>query len=304
MIAGSQWQLTLPDGSKKTVIDNGDNDADSAEGKLKVAGLVWGKYSLEEIKAPSGYLIQSKPTTFDVSSDHLVADLGQIENDKGSAGLVIKKTSEPQSGSTVARGDTVTYTIKASNTGNVDLNPVAVTDDLSNVLGNATYVQGSLRSTIDGKASGKAAIEGQTLKWDGALKAGQSVDLVYKVVVSEHAVDGSTLVNTVSGTGVPPEGVDPPTPNCTVDNRSTNPDCTTVTKVVVPPTPATPTNPTTPTTPTTPATPRNPVNPSVPSTHLATTGTSVLPVVGSVVLFVLVGSGVLLLRRRENAKSR
>ncbi|MCI1643109.1 MAG: isopeptide-forming domain-containing fimbrial protein [Bifidobacterium crudilactis] len=297
LIAGSQWQLTLPDGSKKTVVDNGDHDADPAEGKLKVTGLAWGKYSLEETKAPSGYLIKSKPISFEVSSDHLVAELGQIENDKGSAGLVIKKTSDPQSGATVAPGATVTYTVTASNTGNVELKPVTVVDDLSKVLSNSTYVQGSLRSTIDGKTSGTAQIEGSSLKWEGTLGAGQSVDLVYKVVVSEHATDGTTLVNVVSGTGVPPEGVDPPTPNCTTENQTTNPDCTTQTKVVVPPTPATPT------TPAAPGKPGTPGQPSVPSTHLATTGASVAPIAGGVVLLMLVGCATLLLRRRENMKS-
>jgi fimbrial isopeptide formation D2 family protein len=297
LIAGSQWQLTLPDGSKQTVVDNGDHDADPAEGKLKVTGLAWGKYSLEETKAPSGYLIKSKPITFEVSSDHLVAELGQIENDKGSAGLVIKKTSDPQSGATVAPGATVTYTVTASNTGNVELKPVTVVDDLSKVLSNSTYVQGSLRSTIDGQASGTAQIEGSSLKWEGTLGAGQSVDLVYKVVVSEHATDGTTLVNVVSGTGVPPEGVDPPTPNCTTENQTANPDCTTQTKVVVPPTPATPA------TPAAPGKPGTPGQPGVPSTHLATTGASVAPIAGGVVLLMLVGCATLLLRRRENMKS-
>ncbi|MCL2736716.1 MAG: DUF11 domain-containing protein, partial [Propionibacteriaceae bacterium] len=68
--------------------------------------------------------------------------------------LVLEKTADPASGSTVRPGDTVTYSVTATNVGTVDLDPVTVTDDLSGVLAHAQMVDGSLSARmVDGSLS-------------------------------------------------------------------------------------------------------------------------------------------------------
>lgn len=47
-LAGSAWELTAADGTTVAVTDNGTNDADPAEGRLRATGLAWGTYTLRE----------------------------------------------------------------------------------------------------------------------------------------------------------------------------------------------------------------------------------------------------------------
>lgn len=72
-LAGSQWQLTYPDGSKKTIKDyseSGSNNVATAGDTygFKVSDLPWGKYTLVETEAPTGYVLPDKNQhTFTVS---------------------------------------------------------------------------------------------------------------------------------------------------------------------------------------------------------------------------------------------
>lgn len=66
----SEWKLTSTDVSgfaDMTVVDDGDNDAAASQpGSLKVTGLKWGEYTLEETKAPAGYQPSNKTYTVTV----------------------------------------------------------------------------------------------------------------------------------------------------------------------------------------------------------------------------------------------
>jgi uncharacterized repeat protein (TIGR01451 family) len=117
----------------------------------------------------------------------------------------IPHLSIDKSASTTARpapGDTVSYTVVVTNDGGTDYtaqNPASMTDDLSDVLDDATY-NGDAAATLPGTP----AVTGSQLSWSGALAAGQSVTITYSVT---YTGSGSTvMVNTAC---VPKQGTDP-----------------------------------------------------------------------------------------------
>ena len=62
---------------------------------------------------------------------------------------VLKKSSNPATGSTVQPGDTITYTLTVTNDSDAVLTGAVVTDDLSDVLDNATLGHGRCRRHRD-----------------------------------------------------------------------------------------------------------------------------------------------------------
>ena len=90
LLAGSEWELTGPDGAgKQAVIDNVGQagysglDKDPATGEFKIEDLGWGEYSLSESRAPAGYKRLEEPISFAVGPAdpaRLVWDLGAIDN--------------------------------------------------------------------------------------------------------------------------------------------------------------------------------------------------------------------------------
>ncbi|SDH73444.1 conserved repeat domain-containing protein/fimbrial isopeptide formation D2 domain-containing protein [Leifsonia sp. 98AMF] len=91
-------------------------------------------------------------------------------------------------------GDTVTYTVTLANTGKVDYTadePATITDDLSKVLDDATYVPGS--------ATNGATVSGLTLTWSGPLPVGGTQVITYQVTAGPVGTGDGTLANTVSG---------------------------------------------------------------------------------------------------------
>lgn len=130
------------------------------------------------------------------------------------AGFSIAKTANPTSGTVVAPGDTIEYTVTGTNTGTTTLNPASIADDLAAVLDNAAY-NGDIATAIDGTevTTGAAAINGSDLSWSGVLEAGQVVTITYSVSVGEDA-SGEVLSNIASGTATPttPNPADPTGP--------------------------------------------------------------------------------------------
>lgn len=72
-LAGSEWQLTGPDGTNTTVVDNQAPDDDPADGAFRVEGLTWGNYTLVETKAPAGYQRLDTEFSFTIDGTHLQA---------------------------------------------------------------------------------------------------------------------------------------------------------------------------------------------------------------------------------------
>ncbi len=110
----------------------------------------------------------------------------------------------------ITAGGIIEYTVEITNTGGIEYtdpgSTAVVTDDLSDVLQNATY-QGL--SSATGDVTGDRAGEvtepttgSDNLVWQGGLAVGETVTLVYSVQVNDPVDSTAVLANTVTG---PPE---------------------------------------------------------------------------------------------------
>jgi len=139
--------------------------------------------------------------------------------------LTVVKSSQPASGSTVALGATVTYSLALSNAGSGAATDVTVSDT---VPAGASYVTGSASC---GGAPGCTASEtggaGGTVTWTGLTVAADTmnaVTLTFQVTINPTDTNGQVISNFGTFTN---EG----TPNCTTSTCNTN----TVTLTVVVP---------------------------------------------------------------------
>lgn len=170
-------------------------------------------------------------------------------------------------------GDAITYTVTAENTGNVDLTPILLTDDLSKVLDDATIIDGTLAASFGDAPT----ISGTTLTWSGDLAVGESVTLTYAVKGKADVTADAKLVNVVVGSGsanCDEQGNCTEVPsNCPAG--STSADCTTTHTTDVP---------------------------APPKPGLPATGTREMWSAGIAAMIVLaVGAGLLTIRRRQTS---
>jgi fimbrial isopeptide formation D2 family protein len=122
-------------------------------------------------------------------------------------GFTLTKVAAPVSGTEVTEGDSITYTVTGTNTGNTVLDPVTITDDLTDVLDNATLVAGSVTASRGELPVATA----DTLSWTGRLDVGQDVVITYRVVV-KAGQGGQLIHNHVHGEAVPPNPDNPDRP--------------------------------------------------------------------------------------------
>lgn len=124
-------------------------------------------------------------------------------------GFLLEK--EASSGVVVA-GDRVDYTVTYTNTGLVDVADAAFSDDLHDVLDDATLV-GAVEASV-----GVVALIDDVLEWTGPLAAGSSVTVTYSVVVNTPLSGNGLIVNTADADerfaprwpdGVCPDGAAP-----------------------------------------------------------------------------------------------
>ncbi|MEV4495768.1 putative Ig domain-containing protein [Micromonospora arborensis] len=118
--------------------------------------------------------------------------------------LTVSKTADRAS---TVPGGIVGYTITVTNTGETPYTGATVTDDLANLLDDATYNGDAVAS------SGVVTYAASTLSWTGDLAIDGSVTITYTITADDPQTGGRVLVNTVSSTAAgnncPPGGSDP-----------------------------------------------------------------------------------------------
>ncbi|MET8700039.1 SpaA isopeptide-forming pilin-related protein [Kitasatospora sp. NPDC004723] len=216
LLAGSEWTLApvlkdgeaMPDGWPRTITDCTDAgcsgaDQDPAAGQFRLAGIPWGAYTLTETKAPSGHLPLKDPIAVnivpaEVDRGTYLFDLGKIKNDPGQGEWTLSKTSDPPSGTTVRAGDTITYTLTVANGSQYPVHGIALTDDLGDVLDDATF--GSLTADDGGRA---VRASDDTITWNvDELAAGATHTVSYTVKVLPDGQRGNNrLGNVLAPTG-------------------------------------------------------------------------------------------------------
>ncbi|WP_336659990.1 DUF7927 domain-containing protein [Leucobacter sp. USHLN153] len=125
--------------------------------------------------------------------------------------LEVKKSSNASA--TTAAGDTVTYTVEATNVGNgpfTTSNNAVVWDDLVGVIDDGDLVAGSPAAKIDGAAVAVPTRIANALLWKGALGSGKKVVITYQVKLKKG---GDRQVKNVAF--VPPAGSSTTTPPTT-----------------------------------------------------------------------------------------
>lgn len=188
--------LTVADpANTETTCSNGAVDTSAGSGTVNLKGdLKEGQTSC----TLSVDVTSDQAGSYENCAETNMADLQGV-NPQGCALVVfdepsytLSKTSTPADGSTLSQGDTVEYTVKVENTGDVPVDATA-NDDLSDVLDDAKY-------NGDAKAStGDVSYDDPNLKWSGTLDPGETATITYSVTV--EASDGSNahLGNAVTG---------------------------------------------------------------------------------------------------------
>ncbi|WP_245573904.1 internalin [Amycolatopsis nigrescens] len=111
-------------------------------------------------------------------------------------------------------GDTVTYTVTLTNDGTADWTGATVTDDLADVLDDATYRDDATATGSDGAPAGTLTYDGagRKLRWAGDVPQGGTVTITYSVTVDNPPGGNRRLTNQVvgpDGSTCPPGGTDP-----------------------------------------------------------------------------------------------
>jgi fimbrial isopeptide formation D2 family protein/uncharacterized repeat protein (TIGR01451 family) len=162
-------------------------------------------------------LSASVGTTVNTASASVTPPAGPALAASDPAGFVVpapyqfSKTSSPGNGAVVRGGDKLTYTVTVTEPGTSaapSLNP-SISDDLSNVLDDATYNNDATTS------AGTVNITGNTLSWSlAAIMPGQVVTITYSVTIGTQSAGDGKITNVVTGPGQCVPAADQ-NPNCT-----------------------------------------------------------------------------------------
>ncbi len=104
---------------------------------------------------------------------------------------IVKSTGQ----TTATAGNTVSYSVTVTNTGQTAYTGATFSDDLSGVLDDAVYDNDAAAST------GTTSFTSPSLTWTGNLAIGASATITYTITVNNPALGDETLTNTItSGT--------------------------------------------------------------------------------------------------------
>ncbi|MGW8378238.1 isopeptide-forming domain-containing fimbrial protein [Streptomyces sp. ODS28] len=114
--------------------------------------------------------------------------------------IKVRKSATPAN---AKPGDTVRYTVNVTNEGTGPATGVAVEDDLSGVLDDATYNNDATAKTAGSDAPTQPSYDAaaKKLTWNGDIAAGEKVTLTYSVKVGEPPGGDKKLRNTVTSEG-------------------------------------------------------------------------------------------------------
>lgn len=202
---GIELVRTNGSGSPDDIIRWNDTNL-SAEGRANVTPQLDGRAGVASTGGVHGwpYAVNSwgdARTMDDWAVTALNVTTGEIA--LGGRCLTVTKTSDATADT--RPGDTVNYTVTATNAGSedyTDAQPATLTDDLTDVLTNATYGDDAIADQ-----PGTITFATPKLNWTGALAAGQTVTLQYSAVVTGG---GDGRLHNVAY-GAPP---DTATPSC------------------------------------------------------------------------------------------
>lgn len=79
-LAKSSWTVSGPNGYRKTIVDNDASDADKTAGKIRIASLVPGSYTIVESAAPAGYYRNTQVYSFTVAPGKAASISGVSKN--------------------------------------------------------------------------------------------------------------------------------------------------------------------------------------------------------------------------------
>ena len=204
--------------------------ASTGTASLTGTTLAWDIPSLADTETVS-YTVQVNPDAFGVTIGNVVTGEGSstcppADPDEGcttthfTPHYVLTKSSDPASGSTVLPGDAIRYTLTAFNDSAAVVSGAVVTDDLSDVLDNAT-----LQSIGSG-----GELADTRLTWTlPTVGPGQTVTLTYVV-----AVDAGAYGETLGNVATPGPGGECEDARRLLDDR-TPPRTTSLTKAADPP---------------------------------------------------------------------
>ncbi|WP_295100924.1 isopeptide-forming domain-containing fimbrial protein [uncultured Microbacterium sp.] len=145
------------------------------------------------------------PTGPQIPGEPIVPPTAVTQHPVLGSGFTISKTADPASGTAVSAGDTIEYTVTGTNTGDTDLSPVAITDDLTAVLDGAAY-----NDDVTADRGSAIAADGM-LTWTGSIPQGESVTIRYSVTV-DAGVESALLRNVANGVATPRIPADPSDP--------------------------------------------------------------------------------------------
>ena len=218
-----------------------------ANGFYRFAEVSPGNYTVT-FANPAGYgpTVVGAGTDAGLDSDGPLATLVLNERSDGSvetnltidagfapAALAVTKAvvnSTRGDGPTV-RGDVLTYTVTATNTGAADYteaNPAHVFDDLTDVLDEARF-NDDATATL-----GTAFFGAPRLRWTGALKAGETVTITYSVTITDGGNRSATNIafHPNPPTAQDPTGSNPPADNVPAPTACVAPTCASTTTAI------------------------------------------------------------------------
>lgn len=111
------------------------------------------------------------------------------------AAFTVRKEADPAEGSTVRSGDVVTYMVTIENTGALGFTDFTFDDDLSDVLDDARFVEGSV--VISPESAGNTTLSGDTLTFDGDVPVGEAVTVSYAAQVNAQDEIGNGILRNV-----------------------------------------------------------------------------------------------------------